>query len=615
MTAKRRPDFVLDQAIEDPGFTPRVRDIRALLDRLAEVTAPGGSAEAGASLGERKSPETAQDLAAKIERALLRAGEPAARGALARASAASAPLRARLTSVLGRFAMALAAQDPLVREVRAYLLGSLSDGDARTRRHAAIALGKLHLAESPSEKRDRAPAHDPEVEAALLAAYAAESSPEVRRALASALGKTGGPAALDALKGTADADPRAVLMATRTAARAEPSAFAVSRAAPGPTAASLRCRAGIERLLVHELDPDLAPRIASPQTGPGRVDVTLTGAPARLFQARTALHFGFPLPAVRLGGESDLPEALIAALSSDQAWRLFDHFTERGAGAPVRYRIAWARGGKRRAVVWQVAEAVQRARPGLLNDPTDSTWEAVVHETWHSRAIEPGKALPPSPSALLVELVPRVDDPRFSYRVGDVPAASHPTVAAALVLAGGVEPADVVWDPFVGSGIELCERALAGPYRSLIGTDRSAAALTIARANLASAGVTEVELGLADACSFAPAAPTLVITNPPMGRRVLRGTDLGAFFDQFLAHVARVLAPSGRLAWASPLPARTARAAASLGLEAVFRQPIDMGGFEAEIQVLRKPEARRSRGGPRAATGAEPPRKARPRSH
>lgn len=595
MTAKRRPDFVLDQAIEDPGFTPRVRDVRPLYDRLAELTAEGS----GASRGEQSAPEIAEDLAANIERALLRAGEPAAREALARAAIAPPPLRARLVTVLGRFAMGRAAQDPLAREVRAHLVGSLSDADARARRHAAIALGKLHLAGGSSDKGEGASGHDPEVEAALLAAYAAESSPTVRRALAEALGKAGGAAALDALKGTADADPRAILMATRTVARAEPSVFAVNRAAPGPIAASLRCRAGIERLLLHELDPDLAPRIARPEAGPGRVDVTLTGAPRRLFQARTALHFGFPLPAVRLASEADLPGALIAALSSSEAWRILDHFTERGAGAPVRYRIAWARGGKRRAVVWQVAEAVRSARPELLNDPTDSTWEAVVHES-HAQ-----------PAELSVELVPRVGDPRFSYRVGDVPAASHPTIAAALVLAGGVEPADVVWDPFVGSGIELCERAIAGPYRSMIGTDRSAAALAIARENLTSAGVVGVELGQADACSFTPAGPTLVITNPPMGRRVLRGADLGAFFDQFLAHVARVLAPRGRLVWASPLPARTAQAAASLGLEATFRQAIDMGGFEAEIQVLRRPAARR-RVIPSAAAGARPAKKARP---
>ena len=30
---------------------------------------------------------------------------------------------------------------------------------------------------------------------------------------------------------------------------------------------------------------------------------------------------------------------------------------------------------------------------------------------------------------------------------------------------------DLVWDPFVGSGTELCERALLGPYRALVGSD------------------------------------------------------------------------------------------------------------------------------------------------
>jgi 23S rRNA G2445 N2-methylase RlmL len=257
----------------------------------------------------------------------------------------------------------------------------------------------------------------------------------------------------------------------------------------------------------------------------------------------------------------------VRALASDEAVALLARHT-RGA---LRYRIAWAAGGKRRAVVWRAAGAIAAKRPELVNDPTESPWQAVVHE---------GRA------AVAVELVPSFVDPRFTYRLGDVPAASHPTVAAALVRIAGVREGDVVWDPFVGSGTELCERVLAGPYRRLIGSDREPLALEVARKNLEAVGAHDVEFARGDALHYAPSSPTLIITNPPMGRRVLRGVDLGAVLEQFVEHAAKVLAPGGRLVWISPLPDRTVRAAQRAGLTSTLRREIDMGGFAAELQVF-----------------------------
>ena len=75
----------------------------------------------------------------------------------------------------------------------------------------------------------------------------------------------------------------------------------------------------------------------------------------------------------------------------------------------------------------------------------------------------------------------------------------------------------------MGSGLELCERARAGPYAKLLGSDRDAGALEVARANLDSCGAEHFTLFRGDARSSIPRPrPTLVITNPPMGRRVLR---------------------------------------------------------------------------------------------
>ena len=571
MTARRGPGFSLAQAARDPGFTPRTRDVGPLLDLL------------GAD----------EDVAAAAARALVRLPAEAAATAVSRVATAEEPARARLVQLLGLLAVAaereagvwgagapggapLGGVDPI-----AGLLEGRGDASRRTRRAAATALGKLR-APSAGVTDALARALEREVAAPGVAPAGPDrpaADPSVRRAIAGALGKIGGDRALEALRASAsrldDAGARAVLMAERPRARAAAAAFLAARDARRPTRVRLHARAGLERILAGELEPALGPRV----TGEGRVEATLTGAPARLFAARTMLDFGFPLAiapeAPRRGRaaaappDDDLAARIAAAITSEEALELLRHFTE----GPIRYRIAWAGGGKRRAVVFRVAEAVRAARPELVNDPSASPWEAVVRE--EGGAVE-------------VELVPRADDPRFFYRRGDVPAASHPTIAAALVRVGGVRAGDVVWDPFVGSGTELCERALAGPYRRLVGTDRSAAALAVARENLEAAGAREVELHIADAVAYEPSPdrPTLILTNPPMGRRVLRGTDLGALLERFVAHAGRVLAPGGRLAWISPLPARTLAAAERAGLAVTTRQEIDMGGFRAELQLL-----------------------------
>jgi 23S rRNA G2445 N2-methylase RlmL len=203
----------------------------------------------------------------------------------------------------------------------------------------------------------------------------------------------------------------------------------------------------------------------------------------------------------------------------------------------------------------------------------------VVHEA-------PAKA--GAPRLVRVELVPTVGDPRFSYRQGDVPAASHPTIAAALARLAGAGPNDVVWDPFVGSGLELCERSLLGPSRRLLGTDLDVAALDVARENLRAAGARSFELVRADALAFRPAErPSVILTNPPMGRRVHRSADLGALLERFVAHAAAVLAPDrGRLVWITPMPDRTGAAARRAGLSPQFERDVDMGGFRARMQVL-----------------------------
>jgi predicted RNA methylase len=298
---------------------------------------------------------------------------------------------------------------------------------------------------------------------------------------------------------------------------------------------------------------------------PERVAMTLFGAPAALFAARTMLSFRFPLPPESLAGADDLADAVARAASSDTAGRVLSTWT----AGPARYRIAWAGGGHRRATTWATARAIARRAPSLRNDPTRSVWELLVSTRGDS---------------VDVAIVPRAfDDPRFEWRIGDVPAASHPTIAAALARVAGARSDDVVWDPFVGSGAELVERALLGPWRALVGSDVDERALAVARRNLESAGLA-ARLERADATAFAPEGVTLVITNPPMGRRAARVTGLADLLDAFVAHAARVLRDGGRLVWIAPWPARSRAVADRAGLRLDWARSVDMGGFGAEIQ-------------------------------
>jgi 23S rRNA G2445 N2-methylase RlmL len=538
MTSRRREEFDLRGAILDPGFTPRARDAEPLLDILAE----GG------------------ELAVPAERALLRLGVAAHGAAVARAAGAAGP--PAVVRLLGRLAAAEA--DPAVA---AALVGALGNEDERVRRAAAIALGKARPAEA---------------EEALVQALGRETSASARRALIEALGKVGGDAARAAVAAEASlCDPRvareqarAALILQRSTARPRwPSVIDASRPAEEPVRVALRCRAGLETILLEELPAALGARLRRDEPGGVRVVGTLRGAPAELLGARTMLSFGFPLEARRAG--DDPIEAIVGSLTSPPALAMLRRWTV----GPLRYRLAFGAGGKRRATVWRIASEVAARVPELINDPTASPWEALVYE---------------ARSAVRVELVPRVADPRFEYRISDVPAASHPTVAAALVRAAGTRAGDVVWDPFVGSGTELCERALAGEYRSLVGSDLDAGALAAARANLDAAGARGATLIQGDASRIRPPgpAPTLIVTNPPLGRRVQRSAALGPLLDRFVEHAAALLAPEGRLSWISPFPARTRSVAAARGLEVMLSQEVDMGGFPAELQVLRRPRRR-----------------------
>jgi hypothetical protein len=487
------------------------------------------------------------ELAERAERALLSAGLPAATFAAENLSGERAAAEPAMVRLIGRAARAHDAP-PLL----AALCKALESPHAETRRQAAIALGKSGRSAA---------------EPALLACLATTDA-KLLRSVIEALGKVGGEEALarlrelqppSTLKQVAE---RARLMLERSAGRAQGTAesIAIDRALPAPLDVALICRAGLAAFLAEEATA-LVPRLESS----AEVALTYAGPLRPLLQVRLASSVALSWPLTH--GTS--PGGVLTALLSPELVAAMSAWSN----GPLRFRLEWQGAGHRRADTWRIAQGLRDAGSPLLNDPAQAPWTVEVQQ-------EPARLL------LRPTAAPEL---RFDYRVRDVPAASHPTIAAALARIADALSTDVVWDPFTGSGVELIERARLGPYRELHGTDLDARALAAARENAERAGVPHVNLQQADARNHRVPGLTLVLTNPPMGRRVLRARGLSGVLCQVVRNVAAQLVPSGRMVWLSPFPDPTARAAADAGLQVERLGAVDLGGFEAELQRFVRP--------------------------
>ncbi|MGC4086324.1 MAG: HEAT repeat domain-containing protein [Polyangiaceae bacterium] len=517
----------LERCLHDPGYTPARADLASLVSAVGTLTDKDEQ---------------------RLQRALVRAGWAAAELALAAWPSAREPHQGELVALLGRFAA-----DSADERLRAPLEVALSRGAARARRMAALALGKLG---------------DPRAEPALLNAL--DAAPlDLLRAIAEALGKVGAEAAVRALSSHAERDgefvrrkEQALLLIARRLGRSEGAAIELERPLGVPWRVRALCRRGLAHLLEGELSVFGARVDADDSVELASYDGTLRG----LLLARCALSFGLVTQAVAGTGSSvsRIAQTLNAqtTLAALRAW----------SAGRARFRVVWQGAGHQRAASWALSRELSALDSELTSDPRDANW-----------LIEVGPG-----DAPLLRLVPQFVDPRFAYRRRDVPAASHPTVAAALARVAGVRPDDVVWDPFVGSGLELVERALLGPYARLIGSDLDVRALEAARDNLTSAGVRNFELVQGDARTLALAGVTLIISNPPMGRRVARDGSLPALLEAFVAHTARVLVPGGRAVLLSPLAERTSSWARKHGLDCRRGAAIDLGGFNAELQCIER---------------------------
>lgn len=454
-------------------------------------------------------------------------------------------------------------------QARQWLRTLLQDPEEKIRRYAMTALPKIGAGEVE--------------EARMLSMLGSASSDREKKSLAQTLEKIGGSATLQtsgafSVLGRAAQKVEANLTRLENPSRVR---FDTSLSQFSGVRIHLRGRNGLEELMREELQESRLIQerrfhLLDSRRGLLALEALAPFTLGDLYALRC-----FSTASLVLGSTPKLDiEALAQIIAGSGTWQIVQAFTE----GPVRYRLEFVAKGHQRSAVRRLADRVHALRPGLLNDSRSAPWQIDLH---------------PTPTGgCTVELTPKLrPDPRFDYRKGDVPAASHPPLAACMVRLAGAGEDPLVWDPFCGSGLELIERALRGGVRRLIGTDLSLEAVAVAQVNFEASPAESTPASFV-CCDFRDYATipglatntvSLVITNPPMGRRVPI-PDLEELIADLFEVAATVLRPGGRLVLVNPL----AIAPSSRALQRQSRQKVDLGGFHAHLEsYLKVADARR----------------------
>lgn len=442
----------------------------------------------------------------------------------------------------------------------------LQDPAEKVRRYAVTAIPKL--------------GGDSAAEATLLALLKSPATDRERRSVGHALEKIGGTATLHAVEAYRGTLPVAEQKVRASVARKDnPSTIRMDApiGAVDGLRLHLRCRKGLESIVADEVAEHAAKggvfRVLETKRCLVVVGATAAFSFSELHALRCFDTVGIVLGLLHNPGETDSIESLATTITSPLARRLLSALTH----GSIRYRLEFVSMGNRDDTIRRVADRAYARFPEILNDARRAPWAIDVHSTGTGASVE----LRPKFAA----------NPRLFYRQEDVPAASHPPLAACMARLAGRVPNEVVWDPFCGSGLELVETALLGGVKHVIGTDLSPEAIAIAQSNFAAAKLefTRATFVCADFREYtsvpglANGSISLVITNPPMGRRV-RVPNLHQIIRDLFAVATRVLMPGGRMVFANPL--RVTPSDPSLRLE--YRQVVDLGGFDCRLEVYRK---------------------------
>jgi 23S rRNA G2445 N2-methylase RlmL len=445
--------------------------------------------------------------------------------------------------------------------VRQWLRGLLQDPQEKVRRYAMAALPKIG-----------ARAED---EAELLALLRTGTGERETKYLGRTLDKIGGEATLALLAetGALPAQTEQKVRASVERSRS-PGTIRMDAAIPDFTELRihLRGRAGIEDIVRGEVEAQGKFHVLEMQPGLVAVRAKAPFTLGDIFALRCFGTVGFVLGTAEAASAEPIG-ALAAIIASPLSQRLLTALT----GGAIRYRLDFVAKGHQRAAVRLVANRAYELCPQILNDAREAPWSMDIH---------------PAVNGESVELRPRITpDPRHTHRLADVPAASHPPLAACMARLAGPQENESAWDPFCGSGLELIERSLLGGVGRVFGSDRSAEAVAIAARNFAAAlpGSAAPHFRCCDFRDFPaleklpPRSLTLIISNPPLGRRVPI-PNLRALFDDLFAVAAELLAPGGRLVLTNPF--RMESPQPSLWLQS--RRSVDLGGFECRLELYRK---------------------------
>ena len=451
-------------------------------------------------------------------------------------------------------------------EARSWLIRLLQDPSEKVRRYAMTALPKLGSGKNEEE--------------ALLSLLRTTTLDGEKKFLGQALDKIGGTATLNVVAGG-----RGFLAQTeqkvkaKVARRERPSAIRMDSILSDFTRLRihLHCRKGLEEIVRDELKDYIAKhgkfRILEVRSGLVAMTPLAPFSLTDIYTLRCFATVGFFLGHVRGSNPTESVDALASVMTSPPSQSVLATFTE----GSVRYRLEFVSKGHQRGAVRLLANRAYALCPDILNDPKSAPWSMDLF---------------PTGSGISVELRPKLaPDPRFTYRQDDIRAASHPPLAACMARLAGRVDHEIVWDPFCGSGLELVERALLGGVQTIYGTDLNPGAIAISRANFAAAKLNGVQWKFA-CCDFrdyatvegmGPRSVTLIITNPPMGRRI-RVPNLRGLFGDLFAVAAAVLKPGGRLIFANPLHIQPL----DPSLQLKYRKVIDLGGFKCRLEMYLK---------------------------
>ena len=449
--------------------------------------------------------------------------------------------------------------------VKAWMIGLLQDPSEKIRRYATAAIPKL--------------GGDEESERKLIDILKTTDVDREKKKVASALEKIGGAATLKAVTGSGEKLIDEQKVRASVARQEGPSNVRQDAVVPKHAGLRLhlRCRKGLESVVADEVREDEARggkfRVVEVR---GCFVVVEPKAPftlGELYQLRCFDTAAFFLAFIRQPGSAEALEVLAKAIASPLAEKLMLALTQGAA----RYRLSMVSEGNHDEAVAKVTKRAFELNPRVLNDARESPWSADVHFDERSA---------------LVELRPRISpNPRLYYRTDAVNAASHPPLAACLVRVAGRQEKEIVWDPFCGSGLELIESALAGGVGQVVGTDIDPAAIAIAEANFKAAKLPGTKATFYT-CDFRDiiripeldrGKVSLVISNPPLGRRVRVPNMHGLFTDLFKI-ASEVLRPNGRLVFVNPL--RLSSVDPTLRLES--SRTVDLGGYDCRLEVYRK---------------------------